>query len=464
MKTTGNPHNSIPAILAEVNLIDLAYSYGYTKEDREKRSAGWIKLVNPATDDKIRIYRNASPLWYRNCAPHLGNDKGNVINFVINRETVVVIPCPNPTREQFAAALKFLKGKTNEEYNTPEEFERAKQERTIPQTQAYNLEEYLHIEIFRANKTDYLTRHRNISADTVNRFQEYIRLSEFQTQNGKVFTNVAFPKYDTHTGEIKGYTVYHRNYGDKPDGKRIYGASDNLWGASAGKPVSVIAVGESEIDCLSHFELAMQRRSPEGEHTFYIATNGGLNDAKIAFIVSKLYAYFPTGKPRLALLHDNDPQGFLYDLLLTVTLYNQYTPPGNGLQENRPYLEMLSRQRDISLILHRFPNPYGLSELLQEQQQILTEKMNQAILETCKPPALYILEDKIVLEFPVATDTGKETESIREMPLHIARFIQEHLCQELTIETLKPPAGKDWNDALKHYKKLPPEKQSFFFP
>ena len=452
--------DKIPAILDAINLIDLAYFYGYTKEDRSKRSVNWIKLVNPASQDKILIYRGESPFRFKNCAPHLDQDRGNVINFVINRESSMVIPCPNPTKEQRARALKLLKQKIGHEYQTPEAFQAIKKSGgTASKTQHYNLERYLNIKPFDPKHISYLTDHRKISTETIHRFKNRIKLSEYIAESGKVFTNIAFPKYDPDTGMIKGYSVYYKNYGDKPDTKRIYGASDNLWCGSAHSEIVEIAIGESELDCLSHFELSRTQDLSANENTLYISTNGGLSDTKIAFIVSKLYQYFPEEPPRITLINDNDAQGYLYDLSLTIALNNKYTAKDSGKQ---PFFETLPQQHEFKIILHNFPYDQTLHKKLREHARLITQKTRLSEYRQLKPLNFSMLKDKVVLEFPVHRAKNPRNEQERKLeriPLYITRILQEHFSPNLQMKTPKPNLKNDWNDVLKHYKKTHPDQK-----
>ena len=92
-----------------IDLVNYAYSRGYTEIKSGKQSATWISLKNPSTNDHIRIKAKANPMLYNNNDTNLSQDRGNIINFVINRLEGPIIENPRPSRELFNNAFTILK-------------------------------------------------------------------------------------------------------------------------------------------------------------------------------------------------------------------------------------------------------------------------------------------------------------------------------------------------------------------
>ena len=91
--------------ILRIDLVQYAHSLGYTEKIRAKSSVRWTVLKNPATHDQIRI-KASDPMMYSNNDPGLDQDRGNVINFCINRLEGSIVPSFKPEKAQYAKAFK----------------------------------------------------------------------------------------------------------------------------------------------------------------------------------------------------------------------------------------------------------------------------------------------------------------------------------------------------------------------
>lgn len=307
--------------LKEKDLVQYATSKGYDTVQKGKLSSIWLTLKNSSTNDSIRIRQKPLPMVYTNNDEFLNQDRGNIINFEINRLSGAIAPTSNPTGKDFAIAIKNLNKHFNIISNQTRNLEKikiSKPSRSSGQDANLKIKNLL-------DKDDsvisYLSDNRSISKSTLNHvyFSGIIKASPVILPNGKIITNTAFVKKDLDKN-IQGFTAYFYQAKTKTNAKRITSKKNIPITSNILKDSNHLIIAESPIDALSHLELNKPKNS------VYVAGEGSLSPEKLAHIFD-VYSEIKNAnldKPvSIASINDNDVAGYKFDIEISTYFYNK---------------------------------------------------------------------------------------------------------------------------------------------
>ena len=277
MSSLPNRQDELERFKSEINLVDYAISYGYrpVKGEISRNSAA---LKNPATGHKMIITREADG-HYVYFSANGGSDKGSIIDFVqrqhgynmgeVRKHLRGYSPdIATAARSQHAILLHPV---------SKDKGEVVRRLATMPGVSHENGHAYL--------------QRRGLGVDilTHERFINRIRTGEMG--------EAVFPHYDKEG--ICGYEQKNQGFtGFSP------GGSKGVWVSNTTKADSKLFIGESAIDCLSHFAIHKDTT------TRYISTGGSWND-KTPELIKEAAAKHP-GKT-VILGFDNDDGGKAFE-------------------------------------------------------------------------------------------------------------------------------------------------------
>ncbi len=306
--------DSLTEILTS-DLMHYAHTKGYIEKDTRKSSTNWIVLKNPTTNDKIRINskgRNGT-MFFQNNDPGLDMDRGNIINFCINRLDGFPNPTPKPSKDQFKKAFSLLKAFIGDPDIEKITFKSKVQTGTSASTKLKEIRQ-------RTSLTDkYLKEHRSIDPHILNLplFAGTIAESKAVMPNGTVIHNTAFLKKDAQNNTV-GYTTHFYSKRKNKQEKIVNQIKEGLYYSNFEKTPNNIFITETAVDALSHFELIRPKEAA------YISLEGQISPDKIK-IVQELFN--AKGSPKNILsITDNDYAGYQFDLKLAVGLHNLKQP------------------------------------------------------------------------------------------------------------------------------------------
>lgn len=442
--------DSIAEILG-LDLVDYALKIGY-KLKKGHLTTNWVTLENPSNNDSIIIKRNGD--WkgsqcsvYNNLNPALSQDKGNIINFVLNRINANVNPLLHPTKEEFNTAFTILKEEVGEAVNKGYYKKEYLQHNKISNE---NLEKELAVLENVGRKTkDYLLKQRCITEETLQRKElvGIIKENPVQLPNGNVFKNTCFIKQDSEN-KIKGFVSHYYDAKIERNQKRVFEAQDkgvvrtNIFADSKG-----LIIGESIIDCISHLQIFKNQLDATQRNYVYASFEGNPSHQEIEEIYKvyqKILKQNNNDKSQVNLLSitDNDYQGFSYDLKMAIFIYNQENP-------NKQIVEYQGN----NLLRFVFEN----ETQLQGKAESLIQSMKETILNETTDERT--LEDKRNFA-EKCTFQQKDNQSIIEIPVSdkknfkyidkLTQFIYKH---NGNIFKQHKSNLKDWNDELKEITK-----------
>lgn len=427
--------DSVNDIINNVSITKIAYDLGYTEMYEGKENSKWIKLRNPSSGDTIRVKQKPYPMYFSNNGGALDMDSGNVINFVINRLGSSVSANRSPTKEQFNQALKVLKKEIGEIdiINKPkftytssksisEEDDTSKIKKRIKALEDPNL--YV---------DNYLTKHRSIDPSILNDpiFTGTVKGSPVVMMNKKVIFNTAFVKKDLETNKTVGFTSYFFASKDPKNKqkKNIQTLKNIPWKTNLFPLSNNLIVGESEIDCLSHYELNLPK------NPIYCATGGGLSEEKLNFIYD-LYNKIESPNKTLTTITDNDKAGNYYDIQIAVHFNNKLNP-------NNP-IEIIQNESQTKFILHNANNLPA--KTLQDDIRNTLQNESKTSMYNSKVNVVQT-KDYFIVELPrFKNDANKNLHSYLK-PL--SKFIFS--LTEVKYYSHKPKL-KDWNDVIQEKK------------
>jgi len=345
--------NHIDAIL-QMDLTQYAIKMGYNKLIKGQLTSSWISLKNESLNDTIRIKQKPFPMVYNNNDSFLSQDRGNIINFTINRLNHTVNPNPKPEKSDFAQAFKILKQELNIPIDTNLTSKLVK--KTVNRSE--NQSVLLRINNLQDKTTEvdnYLSNKRNISIATVNHpyFSGVIKASPVVLPNKKVITNTAFIKKDL-KNNIQGFTSYYYSAKSDTHEKRINSKQNLPILTNVFKETSNIYIAESPIDALSHLQMIHPKNA------VYIINEGSLSPEKLEFnfnVFQQLKLNNPSINPTITSINDNDTAGFKFDIELAIQFNNK-------LNLNQ-FIETKQEHSSIKYSIH---NPGDLSlDLLKDK-------------------------------------------------------------------------------------------------
>ncbi len=414
-------------INTQIDLYQIAYSFGYTEELKKKTSVTWITLKND-NDSVITINRTASPQWYFNRDED--GDKGNTFQFLLNRIHGNLAINQNPTKKDIFLVFQKVNNYLNLPINNVPERPSVKVTHKPKNTSIKELSKELNIGPF--VKKAFLLKNRNISLTTLDHpiFKNRIFNSIKITNSGSKIPNVAFPKFDPETFKISGYEIRNKEFNSN------LGNDSHLWISQLPKNIHYIAIVESAIDAISHFEL----HSPSNLHTLYVSLGGTLSQGKLTTI-NTLINNIQKNNIHLGikLLTDNDINGTKYDIQLITDLIKNHTSYSTSLSfENKQVkltIELVNE--DLSIVTKAYNS---LKNTIDTFNGFSTTGVLKA--------KVFQRKKTIDIEIPLfKNDIKNETNNIKGV-LQKINFLFLPINVKFEKSILK-----DWNDELKNIKK-----------
>lgn len=305
------PSNFSIQNLNGINLIDYAYSIGYS--EASKNSAKSVILKNPNTGDKVLVYKNQNNQGYISTIDD--NEKGKLYHFILNRlNHNMVIKNTNPSkfeiRKVFVIAAMYL--------NTPQPkvslIEKVKEIKPTPK-----LGENLNVKPLLVKS---FLKDRAITNNTLisPKFKNHI-LNAYAPGKvpGTFIPNIAFPLYNSlDKDKITGYEIRNNNF------KSFNGNHNDLWHSNIPenlKRIDKISFSESAIDCISHYQL----HKKENDNTVYYSFSGNLYKEKMDNLIKSIEPILKENpNVKLESLTDKDTSGVSYDFNILTTLINKF--------------------------------------------------------------------------------------------------------------------------------------------
>ena len=313
---------------------------------KRESSQRWRKYVDPATDIKYLVTRNATNGHYLYNCPQADDTYKNIFDFVREYEHVKGENDKHTSFliiERLNAFLGRDMGSIEKVAYVPPPAKSAQKPIT-----AYPLYDF-----------NYLVQHRKIDRKTIE--NPLIKGTLFNTIY-KNNTNTAFAKRST-DGTIKGYEIYYQYNGQS--GSLVSGTAQNyhnyLWHSNVlqNKPVSHVFVGESGKDALAYLEHIITNMLiwNSGKNCFankdfnplLISIGGNLTSGKETQL-QLLFEKYDTQKTQYISICDNDKAGEKYDKILSALVKDLFEKQmkTHKPQSLKDWNDVLMEQKKIS--------------------------------------------------------------------------------------------------------------------
>lgn len=314
-KTFVNDPNELESFKKEIDIVSFAIDQGYSldKASANKSAAHTTvalkKKISENDIETILVRKNQRTEHYLYYNPENSDDKGSIIDFVINKLNVNIGVARQKLR-QYLGKQPLL---------------------TITPSPPFKQKEIDvdHFQIKPLSDPSYLLS-RNIAPNIIKHpfFAPTMGIKTVYAnakQGHKSFNNTAFLIKDVNQRtiglELKNYDAEHDiNF------KGAYNQSikkHGMWISIPPKNAAslVFAVIESPIDAMSHFQLT---QNPHNSNIFYLSTNGQLSQHHLPYIQH----YIDHMRPKsLLLLNDNDLGGIRFNC----TLLGSLRPPAKSI-------------------------------------------------------------------------------------------------------------------------------------
>ena len=369
------------------------------------------------------------------------NDSGDIIQFIANRLE----------GRRLNDAIKLLNSynyKINaKDWKTSTDFEVSNKRNESSNTKPLDIEMFADLrgidKLILTDQPHYLEK-RHILNDILlhPKFIDTVMVYDnpIQTKTGPItFTNVLFPKFDPQGNKILGAEI---KTGAKTNNNLCLGLDHLMWNSNKPEHVNKVAVFESAIDALSHYQMNQN----DNLNTWYFSTNGNFYTARQSWFFDTLEINgLNFENHTLVLGTDRDYDGFMYDMAIyNKVLASALPDKGQNPQEfflmgnvaGKPAIEFhshdLEMNKDVQQwffhIQDHFNNDY------------VNKNDNHHI-------GIKASNDRISLIFPSKAklkDASKRLSSslLRNIPLLHKSHIKVHKASHLG----KPL--KDWNTAL----------------
>ncbi|MBB3125261.1 hypothetical protein FHS04_002805 [Mesoflavibacter sabulilitoris] len=308
-------------LLRDIDLVDFAEkelgfieTAGKNAKTKRLEKDGIVLLVHYTNSDgSLRPY-----CFYQN---KKGTDKGNLIDLVKN---YCHLEDPNQELKSVGYILsKFINLPDNSFVKENKVKAESIAKKTAKPIVPINLN---HQNVYPFKKHDFLI-YRGLNKDTISHFQNAIVNYSFSGINIK---NIAFPLY--YNKEVQGFSVRYKASNKikegykKPDkGQKFQGNYLGVWLSSTNfKNFDKIAIGENEIDCMSHFQLDKFKASK----TLYLSIGGNMYKRKFEALNNTL-DWIQSVNPNLSFhkghiksITDNDTLGAYYDISIPINYFN----------------------------------------------------------------------------------------------------------------------------------------------
>ncbi len=427
--------------ILQIDFVNYLEKNGFQISEGNKNTV-WLKMENPSTGEKLRLKKLLNNYVYTN--NHDANERGNIVNFVINRLNGGAIPNPHPTKEEFAQALSILekeigvfskeKTYTNQQATSQPginvkqiEEDRAK---------AKNIDDKIAIlECMSDEQKKYLYKQRSISRETLERpeLRKLIKAFPKELATGHIIKNTAFVKRNLQ-GEVKGFTIHYYSAKDKENKKINYQHKDCGICRTEITPNSKgLIIGESIVDCISHLQLFKEKLDSSNKNFVYCAFEGTPSPQEyneIYQVYKKLKEDNPQEEIPIVSITDNDKIGYGYDLSFAIYLWNEEHP------QNQININYFQDTKEIFLPINIEPQTLYddiVTNLKNSQEEPLLDKI--AVEKTNKG---------VKVKVPVIPDNIKTYKC--KFLSEIAKVI--HKANNINYSQHKSQL-KDWNDELK---------------
>lgn len=414
-------------------LVKLASLYGYTQELKIHTSKNWITLKIPDTSERITIKRSAHPQYYFN--PNNDMDKGRAFSFILNRLEGPLNVIQSPTGAEKHKVFE----KASEILNIPKDQINSITKEIKPKAKTHqkesSLNENLNIQPLR--KKAFLTVKRHIYPSVLDhpKFNKSIYNAFKETSTGSFIPNIAFPKRNPESFEITGYEIRNHEF------KSVEGTDYHLWYSSIPKKIDKVAIVESAINALSHYQLFAK----QNENTLYISIGGSLSEQKLDSLIKtferlSISPIENKNRTSIAMLTDNDAPGITYDYKIFAKLINQYS--------KQHYIEVARENNSINLHIHHLNKDVFETEVNYKKIKKMSNEFNNHI--DSQSPGLKVFQRREILDIqlPLTLKTDKTINTSLKGPLQLLNSIYS----PIHVTTEKSQL-KDWNDDLKNFKK-----------
>jgi hypothetical protein len=335
-------------LIEKIDLIEYVIHKGYIL-DKNKSSAR--QKVFKKDDDVIVIlnHRTSGNQIYYN--PQLDADKGNIINFLLNRLNGSGSINFSKSKEDYRAVSKILHDYLNIPVNERTK-SLAKSLKIKERSEILPFEIHLHnCKNLRGEGIKYL-KSRDLTEEVISHpiFKDRILQAQgYDEKEEKNYNikNVGFPYY--YHNRIVGLEMRNENF--KAFGK--YSNISNSFWLSDNKNPNTIFVGEAPIDCISHFQLT------KNEKILYAASGGSVADGQLVEFIRLIKDNGITNK---IISNDNDKAGAISDF---------------------KYISTLAREENISMKIMKKDNLYINIDILSSDNK-LTDKSIQYFDNTLK--------------------------------------------------------------------------------
>lgn len=414
------------------DLPQFAFTQGYTEMDKNKSSTNWLVLKNPGTNDKIMINKKGRNgiMFFRNTDPGLDQDKGNIVNFCINRLSGFPNPTPKPSKEEYKEGFKILKSFIGQPEIEKYTFKETKITGASSNSKLKEVRERTKL------TSDYLSKYRAIDPKILDHplWAGTIGESKAVMPNKSVIFNTAFLKKDIQ-GNTVGHVTHYYSAKKSAHQKIVNEKKEGLFYSNFKDGAKDFYLGETAIDCLSHYQVVQPKDAN------YISIEGQISENKIKLVNELIDT---KGKPeKLISITDNDYSGYVFDLQMAIGIYNHNNP-------EKP-IETIQNENFTRYVLHGRPD---IADKLKEQtSNILNQEALVYKSEHLKPYLnIGYTKDFSFLELP------------RDKKRKLFKFMNPLTTQihkQNNIEYIKqnPPSlsnklepTKDWNEYLQEKK------------
>lgn len=368
------------------------------------------------------------------------NDSGDIVQFIANRIE----------GRRLNDAIKLLNSyeyRTNaDKWKEEKDFEINNRKNKRGSSAPLEIDKFENLrgldDLILKEETHYLEK-RHISNDTIldPKFMDRVMVydNKVNTSNGPVtFNNIFFPKYDENNiiigAEIKT--------GAKTNNNLCLGVDHLLWCSNKPELVEKVALFESAVDALSHYQLNLS----DNANTWYFSTNGNFYESRQAWFFDVIENEgLSSDNFTLVLATDRDYDGLIYDMaafnrVLADKLPNKGQEPQEffsiGNIDGKPAIQFHSHHTDVI----RDVNTWFFNIQDHFNNKYINDQDNYHI-------NIKASNDRISLVFPSKTklqDASKRLSAslLRNVPLLNKSNIRVHKASFLG----KP--SKDWNAAL----------------
>lgn len=295
-----------------ISIEEMAIRYGFVKNNSKSYRGGTVY----DHDSGLRICVSASKKFvgqqhYSNL--HDESDGGSLYAFIKNRMKDGIITPPIRTFKENEAIASVLKDYLNLPIEDKESFQQK-----IPVKKPNEPFDYPTGVMFmkKAINTTMLSQIRKISKET---YEHPLFKNRFFNCNKEIDSrrrgsDLAFPCFRA-DGTLGGVNIRYFNQHRSKCASMLMANSEHektIWYSNIPDKIDKVFVGESEFDCMAHFELN------QNPNTLYISHQGNLMPGQVNAIMSLLKENVSKFTPDFKLLlgGDNDSRGSQYDLML----------------------------------------------------------------------------------------------------------------------------------------------------